>query len=60
LFQLDACVLGFEHLKALYIEGEDFEELFAECSQHPKVDFLVQEGLLFKGARLCVPRYSTR
>jgi len=36
LFQLDACVLGFEHLKCLYVEDEDFGELFAVCSKHPK------------------------
>ena len=60
VFQLDACVLGFEHLKALHEKDEDFEELYAECSKHPKGDFLSWEGFLFKGTRLCVPRYSTR
>jgi len=35
-------VLGFEHLQALYAEDEDFGELFAECSKHPKGDFIVQ------------------
>jgi len=60
LFQLDACVLGFELLEALYAEDEDFGELFAECLKYPKGDFLIQEGFLFKGTRLCVPRCSTR
>ena len=60
MFQLDACVLGFEHQKVLYVEDEDFGELFAECSKHPKEDFLIQEGFLFKGTRLCVPWCSTR
>ena len=60
MFQLDACVLSFEHLKALYAKDEDFGELFTECSKHPKGDFLIQEGFLFKGTRLCVPRCSTR
>jgi len=41
LFQLDACVLGFEHLKALYDKDEDFGELYADCSKHPKGDFLI-------------------
>ena len=35
-FQLDACFLGFELLKCLYVEDEDFGELFAVCSKHPK------------------------
>jgi len=60
LFRLDACVLGFEHLKALYAEDEDFGQLFAKCLKHPKGDFLTQEGFLFKVTRLCVPRCSTR
>jgi len=42
LFQLDACVLGFEHLKALYVEDKDFGELYSDCSKHPKGDFLIQ------------------
>ena len=60
MFQLDACVLGFEHLKALHVEDEDFGELYVDCSKHPKGDFLIQEGFLFKGTRLCVLRCSTR
>ena len=60
LFQLDACVLGFEHLKALYDKDVDFGELYVDCSKHPKGDFLIQEGFLFKGTRLCVPSSSTR
>ena len=60
MFQLDACVLGFEHQKVLYVEDEDFGELLPECSKHPKGDFLIQEGFLFKGTRLCVPWCSTR
>ena len=31
LFQLDACVLGFEHLKALYENDEDFGVIYGEC-----------------------------
>ena len=60
LFQLDACVLGFEHLQVLYANDEDFGALFAACSKHPKGYFHIQEGFLFKGTRLCVPRCSTR
>ena len=60
MFQLDACILGFEYLKSLYEDDEDFGELYKECLQHPKGDFLVQDGFLFKGLRLCVPKFSTR
>jgi len=36
LFQFDACILGFEHLKVLYDNDEDFGALYAECSKRPK------------------------
>jgi len=49
-----------EHLKGLYEEDEDFGVLFKECQKHPKGDFLIQEGYLFKGTRLCVPKCGTR
>jgi len=54
LFQFDACILGFEHLKSLYEEDEDFGELYKEYKRHPKRDFLIQDGFLFKGRRLCI------
>jgi len=60
LFQLDAFILGFKHLKALYQDDEDFGVLYSECAKHPKGDFLVQEDFLFKGARLCISNCSTR
>jgi len=49
LFQLDALILGFEHLKSLYADDEDLGELYYVCLKNPKGDFLVQEGYLFKG-----------
>ena len=60
LFQLNSCILGFEHLKSLYQDDDDFGELFRVCQTRPKEDFLVQEGFLFKGSQLCVPKCGTR
>ena len=60
LFQLDACILGFEHLKVLYENDQDFGVIYEECCRHPKGGFLIQEGYLFKGTRLCVPMCRTR
>jgi len=34
--------------------------LYSESQKHPKGDFLVQDRFLFKGARLCIPKCSTR
>ena len=57
---MDACVLGFEHLKSLYETDEDLGEIYTTCQRHPKGDFLIQEGYLFKGTRLCIPKCGTR
>jgi len=46
--------------KLLYSGDEDFGELYGACQKHPKDDFFIQEGFLFKGARLCMPKCSTR
>jgi len=44
LFKLDACILGFDHLRSLYIDDEDFRELYTNCQKYPKGEFLIQEG----------------
>ena len=41
LLQLEACILGFEHLKSMYVSDEDFGELYATWLRHPKDDFLI-------------------
>jgi len=57
---LDACILGFEHLKSLYASDEDFGELYTTCLRHPNDHFLVQDGYLFKSTRLCILKCCTR
>ena len=47
-------------MKSLYAEDEHFRELLNECKRHPKGEFLVHEGYLFKDTRLYVPNYGTR
>ena len=49
LFQLDACISGFEHLKGLYASDEDFGELYDACLKNPKDEFLIYDEYLFKG-----------
>ena len=41
LFPLDTCVLGFEHLKCVYTDDEDFRKLYSVCQKYPKGDVLV-------------------
>ena len=59
-------VLGFEHLKDIYLEYVDFKEAYEACQnlvfrdRSPWIDFMLQEGLLFKSSRLCIPKCSMR
>ena len=43
----------------MYADDEDFGDLFCACQKRPEGDFLVQEGFLFKGTCLCIPKCST-
>ena len=59
-------VLGFDHLKDLYSEDVDFKEAYEACQnlvlrdRSPWLDFTFQEGLMFKGSKLCIPKCSMR
>jgi len=44
----------------LYEKDEDFGVIYEEYHRHPKGDFLIQDGYLFKGTRLCAPKCGTR
>ena len=53
-------------MKDMYQEDEDFKEAYQVCEEmgdmcHTKFfDFILQEGLLFKGSQLCIPKGSMR
>jgi hypothetical protein len=58
--------LGFEHLKEMYSEDQDFKEEYKAC-ENPVLrdrikwlEYMIQEGLLFKGNQLCIPKCSMR
>ena len=59
-------VVGFNELKTLYAEDPNFAEAWKSCKEPITVDrtrwldFIIQDGILFKGSQLCIPRSSMR
>ena len=56
LVLLDARVLGFDLMKECYTNDVEMSSIFSDCSKGACGDYSVQEGFLFKGNRLCVPK----
>ncbi|GLJ13208.1 hypothetical protein SUGI_0207710 [Cryptomeria japonica] len=58
--------VGIDSLKGMYEGDEDFHEIYKVCSDFSEAyhveyaDYLIQDGLLFKGHQLCIPRCSMR
>ena len=59
-------VVRFNDLKTLYTKDPDFAEAWKACKELVIVDrtrwldFIIQDGMLFKGSQLCIPRSSMR
>ncbi|XP_026438059.1 uncharacterized protein LOC113336623 [Papaver somniferum] len=53
---------AFDYIEEIYAEDDDFKTLWEQCSPlvHGFDDFLIQDGFLFKGNRLCIPNGSLR
>jgi hypothetical protein len=57
---------GFERLKEMYCDDPDFKEAYEACKNHVLrdrsqwIEYLIQDGLLFKGFQLCIPKCSMR
>jgi hypothetical protein len=58
--------LRFEHLKDMYCDDTNFKEAYEACAnpvlrdKSQWTEYMVQEGLLFKGNQLCIPKCSMR
>lgn len=59
-------VTMFDSMKELYEDDVDFKEAFEAC-KNPAVrdrtrwlEFMIQDGLLFKGNQLCIPKCSIK
>jgi hypothetical protein len=58
--------LGFDDLRDMYIDDQDFKEAY-EAAEYPVlrdktkwIEYMIQEGFLFKGNQLCIPKCSMR
>jgi hypothetical protein len=58
--------LGFEHLKDKYCDDTEFKEAYESCvspmlrDKSQWIEYMIQDGLLFKGNQLCIPKFSMR
>lgn len=57
---LETKVQGFEMVKDLHNTDPDLQELYLKCQKEPQGQFSVQDGFLFKGNRLCIPKSPLR
>ena len=63
LHRMSALVIGFDRLKNEYSASADFGIIYNEVrngNRQEYLDFLVENGYLFKVTKLCVPRTSFR
>jgi RNase H-like domain found in reverse transcriptase/Reverse transcriptase (RNA-dependent DNA polymerase)/Integrase zinc binding domain/Integrase core domain len=60
LSTLSSKLLGFEHIKELYVHDVDFGNVYHACVDSAFNDFYRHDGFLFKKNKLCVPRSSIR
>jgi RNase H-like domain found in reverse transcriptase len=60
LSKMKANVLRFEVIKELYVDDEFFGKIKDECAKGPYKEFMVNDGYLLYGNRLCISNYSLR
>ena len=59
-------VVGFDELKNLYLEDLDFSKAWKADKEPITIDrtrwldYLIQDGKLFKGSQVCIPKSSMR
>ena len=59
-------VVGFKELMNLYAEDPKFAKAWKACTvlvtldRMKWLDFIIQDGIFFKGSQLCIPKISMR
>jgi len=49
-----AQILGFDNIKELYQEDQEFASIYAKCAHRAQEGYYVTEGYLFKEGKLCI------
>jgi hypothetical protein len=58
--------LGFDDLRDMYADDTNFKDTYEAAKnsvlrdRSQWVEYIIQEGLLFKGNQLCIPKFSMR
>ena len=60
VFTLNAKLLGFEYVKELYANDDEFASVYGACEKAAFGKFYRLDGYLFRENRLCVPNSSMR
>ena len=66
LQEIKVSSLGFESLINMYKEDVDFKDIYAAYenpvshNRNQWLDYMLQEGLLFRNSKLCIPKCSMR
>jgi hypothetical protein len=59
-------MLGFDDLRDMYTDDSNFKEAYEVAKnpflrdRSPWTDYMIQDGLLFRGNQLCIPNCSMR
>ena len=53
-------VLGFDSFQNLYASDLFFAAVIEKIQNNQQVDFVLQDGFVFKGTQLCIPECSLR
>ncbi|KAH9658312.1 hypothetical protein KPL70_023438 [Citrus sinensis] len=57
---LNGKLLGFEHIKELYVDDHDFSVEYQACEKIVVAKYFRHDGYLFRENKLCVPNCSLR
>nr|XP_009773399.1 PREDICTED: uncharacterized protein LOC104223632 [Nicotiana sylvestris]XP_016484711.1 PREDICTED: uncharacterized protein LOC107805229 [Nicotiana tabacum] len=60
LSMMQTNVFGFDYIKELYEADLDFGDVWKICLEGPQRKFVIRDGFLYYGKKLCLPQSSLR